>query len=60
MPIRLNRIEGKIRRIKGLIEKDNYCDQVLNQISAAEAGLNDVSNVLLRGRIEDFVVDRDQ
>ncbi|QDX94082.1 hypothetical protein EEL30_18395 [Brevibacillus laterosporus] len=29
----LNRIEGQVRGIKGLIEKDTYCDDVLNQIA---------------------------
>ena len=27
--IRLNRIEGQVRHIKGLIEKDTYCDDVI-------------------------------
>ena len=36
---RLNRIEGQIRGIKGLIEKDTYCDDVLNQIAAAQSAL---------------------
>ncbi|MDV2583522.1 metal-sensing transcriptional repressor, partial [Alkalibacillus haloalkaliphilus] len=31
---RLNRIEGQIRGIKGLIEKDTYCDDVITQIAA--------------------------
>ena len=34
---RLNRIEGQIRGIKGLIEKDTYCDDVITQISAVPA-----------------------
>lgn len=34
---RLNRIEGQVRGVKGLIEKDTYCDQVLNQIAAIQS-----------------------
>ena len=32
---RLNRIEGQIRGIKGMIERDAYCTDVLTQVSAA-------------------------
>jgi DNA-binding FrmR family transcriptional regulator len=57
---RLNRIEGQIRGIKGLIEKDTYCDDVLNQISAAQAALNSVGKVLLEGHMKSCVVERIQ
>ena len=55
---RLNRIEGQIRGIKGLIEKDTYCDDVLNQIAATQAALNGVSKILLEGHLKNCVVDR--
>ena len=32
---RLNRIEGQIRGIKGMIEKDAYCTDILAQSAAA-------------------------
>ena len=34
---RLNRIEGQIRGIKGMVEKDAYCPEILVQV-AARAG----------------------
>lgn len=37
---RLNRIEGQIRGIKGMIEKDAYCTDILAQSAAAGAALN--------------------
>ena len=37
---RLNRIEGQIRGIKGMIEKDVYCDDVITQIAATQSALN--------------------
>ena len=43
---RLNRIEGQIRGIKGLIEKDTYCDDVITQISATQTALNSVAKIL--------------
>lgn len=55
---RLNRIEGQIRGIKGLIEKDTYCDDVITQISATQSALNSVGKILLEGHMKNCVVDR--
>lgn len=55
---RLNRIEGQIRGIKGMIEKDTYCDDVLNQIAAIQSALNSVGKMLLEGHMKSCVVDR--
>lgn len=55
---RLNRIEGQIRGIKGLIEKDTYCDDVITQISATQSALNSVAKILLEGHMKNCVVDR--
>lgn len=57
---RLNRIEGQIRGIKGLIDKDTYCDDVLNQIAAAQSALNSVGKLLLEGHMKSCVIDRIQ
>jgi DNA-binding FrmR family transcriptional regulator len=57
---RLNRIEGQIRGIKGLIEKDTYCDDVINQISATQSALNSVAKLLLEGHLKSCVVERIQ
>ncbi len=57
---RLNRVEGQIRGIKGLIEKDTYCDDVITQIAATQAALNSVAKLLLEGHIKTCVVDRIQ
>lgn len=55
---RLNRIEGQIRGIKGLIERDTYCDDVITQIAATQSALNSVGKLLLEGHIKNCVVDR--
>ena len=55
---RLNRIEGQIRGIKGMIEKDTYCDHVLNQISAVQSALHGVGKLLLAGHMRSCVVER--
>lgn len=53
---RLNRVEGQVRGIKGMIEKDIYCDDVLNQISAAQAALNSISKLVLENHIRGCLV----
>jgi CsoR family transcriptional regulator, copper-sensing transcriptional repressor len=55
---RLNRIEGQIRGIKGLIEKDTYCDDVINQIAATQSALNSVAKILLEGHLKSCVLER--
>ncbi|TDL30469.1 metal-sensing transcriptional repressor [Jeotgalibacillus sp. S-D1] len=57
---RLNRIEGQIRGIKGMIDKDTYCDDVITQIAATQSALNSVSNLLLEGHMKSCIVDRIQ
>ena len=34
---RLNRIEGQIRGIKGMVERDAYCTDILVQVAAVNA-----------------------
>ena len=36
---RLSRIEGQIRGIKGMVEKDCYCPDIITQVAAANAAL---------------------
>ncbi len=55
---RLNRIEGQIRGVKGLIERDTYCDDVITQIAASQSALNSVARKLLEGHMKTCVIDR--
>ncbi|MBR0598743.1 metal-sensitive transcriptional regulator [Sinanaerobacter chloroacetimidivorans] len=57
---RLNRVEGQIRGIKGMIEKDAYCNDVLNQISAVQAALDSVSKLVLENHIRGCLVKKIQ
>ena len=52
---RLNRIEGQIRGIRGMVEKDAYCPDILTQVAAASAALNSFSKVLLANHIKTCV-----
>ncbi|SHN71937.1 metal-sensitive transcriptional regulator [Desulfitobacterium chlororespirans] len=55
---RMNRIEGQIRGIKGMIENHAYCDDVLNQIASAQAALNGVSKLLLEKHMKSCVLEQ--
>lgn len=52
---RLNRIEGQIRGIKGMVEKDAYCPDILVQVAAANAALNAFNKELLANHIKSCV-----
>lgn len=52
---RLNRIEGQIRGIKGMVEKNAYCTDILIQVAAANAALNSFTKVLLANHIKTCV-----
>ena len=54
---RLNRIEGQIRGIKGMVERDAYCTDILVQVAAANAALNSFSRELLAQHIGSCVAD---
>ena len=46
---RLNRIEGQIRGIRGMVEKSAYCTDILAQVAAANAALNAFSRAREKG-----------
>lgn len=52
---RLNRIEGQIRGIRGMVEKDAYCPEILVQVSAVSAALNAFNRELLADHIRSCV-----
>ena len=54
---RLNRIEGQIRGIRGMVENDVYCNDVLIQCSAVNAALNAFERELLAAHIRTCVAD---
>lgn len=54
---RLNRIEGQIRGIKGMLEKDAYCTDIIMQVSAVTSALNSFNKELLSNHIKTCVAD---
>ncbi|WP_271853552.1 metal-sensitive transcriptional regulator [Planococcus maritimus] len=55
---RLNRIEGQVRGIKGMVDRDVYCDDIITQLAATQSALNSVTKVLLDGHLKGCVKDR--
>lgn len=54
---RLNRIEGQIRGVKGMLERDAYCTDIVLQVSAINAALNSFNKMLLAEHIRTCVAD---
>lgn len=54
---RLSRIEGQIRGIKGMVEKNAYCPDILIQVSAVNAALCSFNKELLAAHIRTCVAD---
>ena len=54
---RLNRIEGHIRGIKGMVENDAYCPDILIQSAAVNAAINAFNKELLANHIRTCVAD---
>ena len=53
---RLNRMEGQIRGIKGMLEKNAYCTDILTQSAAVSAAMNAFNKELLSSHIKTCVV----
>lgn len=54
---RLKRIEGQVRGIQGMVEKDAYCTDILMQVAAVNAALNSFNKVLMGNHIRTCVVE---
>ena len=52
---RLSRIEGQVRGVKAMLEKDAYCTDIITQVSAINSALNSFNKVLLANHIKTCV-----
>lgn len=52
---RLNRIEGQIRGIRGMVERSAYCPDILLQSAAVTAAINAFNKELLASHIRTCV-----
>ncbi|MCB1005747.1 MAG: metal-sensitive transcriptional regulator [Acidimicrobiales bacterium] len=53
---RLARIEGQVRGVSKMVDEDRYCIDVLTQISAVRAALDNVALGLLDGHVRHCLV----
>lgn len=53
---RLKRIEGQVRGLQTLIEKDAYCNDILTQSAAVSAAMNSFNKEILASHIHGCVV----
>ena len=54
---RLKRIEGQVRGVESMLEKDAYCTDILMQVSAITSALNSFNKVLLANHVKTCVAD---
>ena len=52
---RLSRIEGQVRGLRAMLERDAYCPDILTQTSAVVAALNSFNKELLASHIKGCV-----
>ena len=53
---RLRRVEGQIRVIRGMLERDAYCADILTQSAAVSAAMNGFNRALLNAHLRNCVV----
>jgi DNA-binding FrmR family transcriptional regulator len=54
---RLRRIEGQVRGLQRMVEQEDYCIDILTQVSAVTKGLQAVAMALLEDHLGHCVVD---
>lgn len=53
---RLNRISGQINGIKGMVESDRYCDDILIQIAAIDKSIKSLASLILEKHLHSCVI----
>ncbi len=53
---RLARIEGHVRSVKGMVENDRDCSEVLIQIAAVRKALDNAAKVILKDHLEHCIL----
>lgn len=54
--VRLNRLEGQIRGIRGMLENEAYCDDILVQVAAVKSALDAFGMRLFEDHVKHCVV----
>ena len=54
---RLSRVIGHLEAIRGMVESDRDCSEVLTQLAAVKAAVNSIGRAVLKEHISHCVVD---
>lgn len=54
---RLSRIEGHVRGVRKMVEEDKDCPDILIQVAAVRAALNQVGLILLEDHMETCIIE---
>lgn len=54
---RLKIAQGHLGKVISMVEKDEYCIDVIHQLQAVESGLKETGNVLLENHLSGCVAD---
>lgn len=55
--VRIKRIEGHIKKVREMVESDEYCIHVITQSLAVQSALRAVDQIILRKHLETCVKD---
>ena len=55
---RLNRIEGQVRGLRGMIEEDRYCLDEIQQITALTSALREVAVMIIGEHVIPILIDQ--
>ncbi|OGG14812.1 hypothetical protein A2963_04405 [Candidatus Roizmanbacteria bacterium RIFCSPLOWO2_01_FULL_40_13] len=54
---RLKITEGHLKKVREMVEKDEYCIDILHQSQAVEAALKEINSLILNNHLNTCVVD---
>ena len=52
---RLKKIEGQVRGVAKMVEKEKYCIDIINQIAAAKNALDGVARIIMKKHVESCI-----
>lgn len=55
--VRLRRIEGQVKGIQRMIEEEEDCEQILNQVSAVRSAVNQVGVMVFKKYAKECILD---
>ena len=55
---RLKRIEGQVRGIHGMVERDCYCGDIIMQLSAVSSAVKSLANLMMDDHMHTCIVEQ--